>query len=119
MKRLGNETVVMMDKQLCIRWEDNKDYEPVKSVLYWPIGRVQGIAFTEDLIGKEAHSIDGGAYKVRRAPYEWVTVVLKDGGRTLPIKVEEFPIPKPKTKMETRYLHGRWQKLLKSGWKDC
>lgn len=34
-----------------------------------------------------------------------------------PDKAEQFDIPKPKSKLETRWHEGSWQKKMKSGWK--
>lgn len=47
-------------------------------------------------------------------------VVLRELSGTHPVSWRRRPVARPKvrTGAELRWEHGRWQKLLKSGWKD-
>jgi hypothetical protein len=45
-------------------------------------------------------------------------VELRGDSRAERVETEPYPCPKLRAGIETRYRDGRWQKLLKSGWKD-
>ena len=44
---------------------------------------------------------------------------LIDGGRTLSVKTDKAPLPKPKTKVRCEYESGQWWKYLASGRKPA
>jgi len=84
--------------------------DPIEKELWWPVTRSSGFADEGEEI-QDYGSGDGDFYG--------------SGGSRISIDPsaeavfhEEREIHPPKTKMETRWRDGRWQKLYKSGWKD-
>lgn len=120
------ETFTVMDGWLCVKYETTIYDRPEKVTHYWPIGRACNFVESnpnrfgggyEGIVGAEATSKDGGLYTWRRAAYDYVDLRLTDGGQTKPIKTTTEPVPPPKTKLETRWRYGQWEKYLKAkGW---
>ena len=48
-----------------------------------------------------------------------VYLSLTNGGRTLPIKTEQRPFPRPKSRLPLEYRDGRWWKNTAAGWKQA
>lgn len=99
---------------LCIEDRYRNFNEPVLQISYYPIlFRAHRERYTH-LIGQEAWYRHDGRYAVGSGD-SYVTLV--DGGKTKPIHYREEPIPPPKTRVETRYQYGRWEKYLQGkGW---
>ena len=111
------------DGIICVVCEDTVWSEPKTIRLFWPTTTGSSDFkrdFPEIEMGKELSGRDG-QYGFSTSPHYgcgfWKTLRLTNGGQTKPIHVEEYDLPCPKTRCRTRYLHGEWQKLLKSeGW---
>lgn len=109
--------LVDLDGWLCVLEAEPLWTEPTLRRTWWPVG----IRTTEFVYawGKECL----GRKVIEGKPGDYygdghLKFSLKDGGSTKPMKVEQVPIPPPKTKKQTRWYNGRWQKYLASGWKD-
>ena len=111
-------TISKIGAVFCVAYSDTRYSEPVRVTHHWPI-LCQDL-FDDADIGKDARSIGAGSYTAQAGsgPFTgWKDARLRDGGQTKPIRTDEAPIPRPKTRVETRYQGGRWQKLLKArGW---
>ena len=105
---------------LCIKWETADYYKPIMIVDYFPIMRCSRDDW-HHLEGREASRDGRGIYAVSSPhSYDPWRFRLWEGGETTPIKREEEPIPAPKTRVETRYRYGKWDKYLKSrGWVEA
>ena len=102
----------------CIRDGWAMQDKPVRIIQYWPLeegsrDRFEGlIGITNIIYNRIAYS-----YSIRTGDHKWETFRLPDGGRTTSLKVEEEDIPPPKTRVETRYYFGHWERYLKNkGW---
>ena len=110
---------------LCILAESPMDAEPFLMRLWYPIREcTEGRAEYEfgpqgwDTLGKEMRSTGYGHYVCADGQGRQ-TYILTEAGATLPIAVEQVPIPCPKVRkgIEVRYTRGAWRKCLKSqGW---
>lgn len=106
--------LVIKDGIPCVKEGFTLTNEPIIIYNYWPIGI--GSMYAEEFEGAELFK-SRFQYQLRIAPYQYVDILLVDGGKTKSIFQEEVPIPKPKTRVKTRYKNGRWEKLLKArGW---
>ncbi len=107
---------------LCIVYFDNEWSNPVRVKQWWPVCQMseQEMKDRGFDIGKPVESRSSGSgmfYFKRTIGHGWQELQLKDGGKTLPIHTERNDIPKPKTRVETRYQDGHWEKYLKAqGW---
>lgn len=102
--------------------EDTMYDEPLGYRNYYPCFKTSEQHFKEDCEGLDVRQSGlQGEYLVSdpNNPYNKKGYLyLLNGGSTRPIKYETFPIPCPKVRkgIETKWLQGRWAKLLKSGW---
>jgi len=92
------------------------------SISHLPIGRRSqriDLSFYEGNEVFPRHRGYSGVYALRIAPYQHVDLYLVDGGKTQSIETitEDIPCPKVRNGIETRFENGRWEKLLKTGWK--
>jgi len=99
------------------------DALPIRVTHWWPVGRHRVDAYkpmVEDLMSLDGRELDtvgvGPGSGCFREPVSGMTVWLIGEGQTLPAKTEETPVRGPKTTLETRWMHGRWEKLTKRGW---
>ncbi len=104
---------------LHVRYASTRYSEPVEDVLYWKVVRIQRNAYNMDVpvIGDVVQSSPhtGGLWFVTsRSSGE----VSTGTGSTQAAYRESVPFPCPPVRkgLQTRYLDGEWQKLLKSGW---
>ena len=110
------------DGWLCVVYQSPSYMEPDLIRLWWPVCRMTEADMKDSALEIGAPVTDGGIdqpfYVDRGAGFgSLLSLPLKDGGTTKPIKSESVPIPAPKTKCETRYERGRWEKYLKAkGW---
>jgi len=115
---LDQYEIATWEKTPCVKYTTSMTSKPKKVSHYWPIGI--GANYFDSIEGKTGSDIissGGGVFRVRRGVYDWVTVVLKEGGKTQPIKTITEDYPTPKTKLETRYINGHWEKYSKvKGW---
>jgi hypothetical protein len=101
-------------------WRD--DSKPEQGRQIWEISayRTRGMSYCEakDAIGREA-SIQDGRVSCYLGNGNYFYGELPQGGSTHSISLEFTPIVMPKVRagIETRYYRGRWEKLLKTGWK--
>jgi hypothetical protein len=71
----------------------------------------------EHHIGREVTPTANGRYIFSGGMGNPVYYDLEGGGKTKSCKREVIRVPKPKTRVETRWYRGHWQKYLKSkGW---
>lgn len=54
--------------------------------------------------------------QVRSAAGYHPSVMVPFNGALQAERIDSAPIPKPKTRRETRYRNGRWQTLGRKGW---
>jgi hypothetical protein len=113
------------DGWLCVRYQSTLYDRPTIIMQWWPIAPANN--FDREILAKMQgatepdlmDSRNGGHYSFREAPYRWINLQLKDGGKTMPIAREERPLSQPKSRTQVRWHDGRWQKMLKSqGWVD-
>ena len=112
------------DEQLCIVAPVPAYNEPIMHTPYWPIGNANvrsikfnypGIDFADFTVSQSRP----GEYRcVNRKEFIDFYAQLVDWGRTLPIRTDKTPIPKPaRVKLEMEYRVGKWWKLTKAkGW---
>jgi hypothetical protein len=85
--------------------------EPVRLYHYWPLPGATGKV--ED--GDRVHSSSGGMEIVQTRMGSrrfW----LPQGGDTKAALVDEEPVPPPRTRLETRWHQGSWEKKTSKGW---
>jgi len=117
-----NPKIVKCQGKWCIRSPYNMHNEPKVSICHWPIGRTSqrvDLTYYEGCeVSKKGYT---GIYALRIAPYQHVDLYLIDMGKTQSIEttIEDIPCPKVRKGIETRWENGRWEKLLKSGWKPA
>ena len=120
-RRLERDSLVYEDGQLAIKHECAVFSEPKIVTLWWGFGPVAKYA-VECYLDKPIRELGGGCYEVKYLGIAYgggTTLRLPDGGQTKPFKVIEsdYPCPKVRKGIETRYHDGVWQKYLRSeGW---
>lgn len=108
-----NGTIVLLDGVPHVRCPMTLFAEPVEVVRYWPLPAATGRVDE----GDETFYQGDGYVLVTNSRWGGRNYALPNGGQTEAVKVEEFPVPEPKTRLETRWKDGRWEKLTKrSGW---
>lgn len=116
-----NPKIVKCQGRWCIRSPYNMYNEPKMSICHWPIGKTSQRIDLSYYEGNEVTPRHGysGIYALKIAPYQHVDLYLIDMGKTQSIEttIEDIPCPKIRKGIETRFENGRWEKLLKSGWK--
>ena len=111
---------------LCLKYESTLTDRPVIITHYWPFQTVSPWDLKEGTLagieGAPAHRCDVALYSWRQSDvWRHVGFRLVDGGKTLPIKTTETPLPAPKVRrgIETRYYMGWWQKYTQRyGWEN-
>lgn len=115
--------VDVLDGKIVVRTEWCHYTEPTRVKQYWPVftnGLTVDDARERGIVGLTARHFSGpswgfGVYS-RVSGHQLLTLLSPNGGKTECVKVEREPIPAPKTKLETRWYQGAWQKLTKRGW---
>jgi len=108
-----NETIQERDGKLFIMTKSRSFDEPITICNYYAIGVAS--KHYQDRIGlhvRYAQSGGGVYYDLEGQAYR-----LEHGGQTKPTYSETIPIEKPKTRLQIRYVRGRWEKLTSKGWK--
>jgi len=91
---------------------DNQYDEPIRTHAWYPIG-VRARDYPRDI----SEQLVSEGHGIMRCPSSGKRYRLTNGGQTLPEFTISEPIPCPTTRVETRYVRGHWEKLLKSqGW---
>lgn len=111
------------DGWMCLKTIEPMFNEPKLVTQWWPIERTAaGEQEVLDLAGNEG-CMSGGrvSFRMGKSPNAaWAQDRnLPQSGRTVAIATEttDYPCPKVRTGIETRYRQGRWEKYLKSaGW---
>ena len=101
-----------------VGYQDTLWSEPIVVTQYWPTIRETFTGYLED--GDEL-SQNGTTvyYSVKRGiPYQRPELVIAVDSAGIDRVEEPFPCPKTRKGTKTRYLQGRWQKLMAKGWKD-
>ena len=105
------------DGWLCAVDSYPKYDEPIQITHYWPLAKMNH-ADAAEYVGKEAISSGNPFYTYdvldMGGGFHRPKFQLAQGGETKAIAVDETPIPAPKTRCETRYYNGRWEKYLRS-----
>ena len=110
-------TIVNKEKKLYLRVEF-PDYEkPFMIIVYYSFG-VRARSHRQHVGKRVRQSLSGGGLY---HDDNGLAFRLEHGGQTVPDKryTEEEPIPRPKTRLETKYRYGQWEKLTKKGWKPA
>ena len=101
------------------------DAEPILVTRWWQVGRFRASPYkpvvesVSDLDGREVQpsSLGGGCFHEPQSGYYFWLI---NEGQTKACRTDEEAIPPPKTKCQTRWYNGRWQKLYKRrGWVDA
>ena len=105
---------------LCVAWADTDTHTPIRITYYWPCYATRQDK-VDALLGLDAHDEGDGVFAWKEGTGFagiWQRTRLQNGGSTKPIDVVRQPIPCPKVRkgIETRWVAGRWEKCLKSGW---
>jgi len=115
--------LIWKGNKLCFEHASNHYTRPTRSIQVWDLEMWPTPMDDEDrdfrlqLEGLETesyHSPSGG-HEVRIPCNGRSRTVLIPGNKKA-LEVREELVPQPKTKKETRYHLGRWEKLLKKGW---
>lgn len=110
----------LFEGRLCVVETDTDYNEPFYVKWYWPTCRGATDFREYDLSQATIHKWGAGGYgytvKIPGLGFP-LDLRLPDGGQTKALKVERIPYPKPKTRVETRWRNGKWEKYLKTrGW---
>ena len=120
--------IVKHNKIWCIQESFPMSDKPEMIIYHWPIGITDDSyhrvalnlsSYEESEVMKGSCSYE---YRLRTAgTHEYIYLYLKDQGKTKSIHtiVEAIPCPKVRKGIETRWYNGRWEKLLKTGWKSA
>ena len=110
--------IVKHNKVWCVRDGFTMEDKPEMVIQFWPIGRTPRLIkladYTDIELTKNRYD-----YTLRVKAYDFVDILLTDGGKTKAIDtvIEPVPCPKVRKGMETRWYRGRWEKYLKTkGW---
>lgn len=107
---------------LCIRDTSNHYDHPIRQQVYWP---ASGRAYIGDVLNLYPDLANGPLPLERRGSGRFIyrrgiierEIHIYGGNQTAALAVDEERIPQPKTRTETRYRAGRWEKYLKTqGW---
>jgi len=106
-----NGTIKERNNYLYITFRQSRFDKPVIDILWYPLNKRAW--HLDHLIGREVHRVASGIYEdSSRLRY-----YLPQGGDTKAEFIETEAVPRPKTRVETRWQSGRWEKYLKSrGW---
>lgn len=104
--------IVFLDGKVYVEHRSTMTFEPKLTILRWYLGESRYA--DPDLNGKEV-TWHNGVISCRVSALSAFQHYLS--GSTVADIVESIDIPPPKTKAETRWNNGRWEKLLKTkGW---
>ena len=112
-------TIEYKDRCLYLVSQFSELDKPLLHKQYWNFGPYDAESAARYSSGQEIRALGDGRYSVQVAPFNWRTLALPEGGRTIVDHVDITTIECPKVRkgIETRYWNGRWQKYLKSeGW---
>lgn len=121
-----HDELVKRDGKIYIRSEYTQGSQPVRTIMYWPVSHANAVI--GEVFPLPARRADSGLYNVRREPdlnkadcgYDaHFSVYLPEGGNTKAEIVEnvDYPCPRVRKGIETRYHNGSWQKYSKrEGW---
>jgi len=124
----GVVSLVVRGRRVYVVHESSDQSKPILFRDHWPT-----LHFVHDLPDEweirykslESQGSGSGGYTFwynNNGFSNYMTIVLMFRGQTESIKRDVLEILPPKTKQETRYRDGRWQRYLKSdkrGWIDC
>jgi len=105
-------TIDLVDGVPHVKYVTTDWTEPIRVTLWWPLpaatGRVeQGAACWSD----------GSGWLVSAPIWGSLRFGMPNGGQTEAVRRTEEPVPPPRTRCETRWHNGRWEKLLaRKGW---
>lgn len=117
MRENRNFKISIVKGRPCVAHTTTMWSDPIMIVHHWPISE-EWAETAKRHVGVEVftNSLGGGVFTLR-TEYERVRLRLADGGKTTPIKTDEFPVPPPKTKRKLRW-EGEWQVFYKTmGWR--
>ena len=115
------DMLVERDGLLFVLAESADHFEPKLYFAFYPTGIKASVARRNygKIDGVALRDLGSGAFQVDDPNFPALTVRLIEGGRTVPEFFHEVaaPLPKVRRGVETRWHHGRWEKLLKrEGW---
>jgi len=115
------QIIIKCQGKWCVRCYYPLFTEPKISICHWPIGHASHRVDLSRYNEQEVFASRSGLFRLRTAPYEYVNLYLIDGGKTQSIETitENISCPKVRRGIETCWKNGRWEKLLKSGWKPA
>ena len=100
-----------------VGYQDTYWSDPISVTQYWPAIRGQFLGYLE-----EGDPLEGGHLTfftvARGIPYQRPELTIAGDVQAIDRTEEPFPCPKTRKGTQTRYLQGRWQKLMAKGWKD-
>jgi hypothetical protein len=99
-----------------VRFEDVCTFEPTRMIRWWPLPSARDLV--ED--GDRVEYLGNGVERIRGnwGPcLSYRDFFLPQGGDTKAARTQAVPIPPPKTKLETRWNNGRWERLTARGWR--
>lgn len=106
-----------------VQLHDTHYSEPIQEWIYYPVSLDERSFNAYGLeSGEPCEPRGNGRYRLpnhRSGNGDYLHVELVDRGATLPTHVAKANVEPPKVRrgIELRWLHGRWEKLLKSkGW---
>lgn len=110
-------SLAKVGRTVCVVWRERDMDEPVINCTYYPSDLDSELTDAE-LSGATVVSDSWpGVYSVKLSPHGyWVRCNLTNYGKTLPIKFEREPVPRPKSRCKLRWYRGEWQKETRRGY---
>lgn len=105
--------------RLAIRCDSTDHSKPQLISHVWEMERwrTHGMSYAgeNEAVGRDA-TIRDGRVSCYLGQGNWLYGELGNGGNTPAVSIDITDIPKPRTRVETRWQYGRWEKLTRKGW---
>lgn len=112
--------VIPESPRVCVCHEATMMNKPILVRTYWPTGRWVNQDWEDSWARRKLFQQSPSSYTLMpEVPFRGMAIPISliDGDKTEAVKVEEESVPPPKTRVETRWWNGRWEKYLKrEGW---
>lgn len=104
---------------LCFEYQSTQFNEPQRVRQYWRIMPADNLIVDSDGCYAYLDTRYGGAivqYKMGKETHSAWSQEIPVASKCHETIVEDYPCPKVRKGIETRYRNGRWEKYLRSGW---
>jgi hypothetical protein len=102
------------DGCLFVAYKTTFENAPIERTLWWAVQRVIGDPYSarRPSEGDRVTHTSSGMWSAYRDGSTGIVIASKNEATF----VDDVPVAPPKTKLETRWRHGAWEKLTKKGW---